>query len=319
MVDADRFPGEPQQKLSLSDSGIETIIIYHEGRELPGFAAFPLVDEPDGRDWLRGYYERHLGLAERFGMGFVLDTPTWRANTDWGAELGYDADQLARVNEASVRFCREIATAWASRVDPLKVAGIIGPRGDGYLAGSATADEYEAYHAPQLAALARAGADLAAAYTLATVEEAVGIVRAARALNLPIVVSFTVETDGRLASGMELAEAIDTVDRETSAFAHFFGVNCAHPSHFLHLFASAPPWITRIGEIKANASALSHAELNVMTELDDGDPDAFGASYREMAAMLPSLQVVGGCCGTDHRHIEAIARHIRFDQQTVGM
>jgi homocysteine S-methyltransferase len=308
--------GGLRENLLLNDSGLETTIVYHEGRDLPAFAAFPLIEEPEGRDWLRRYYERHLEVAQRFGMGFVLDTPTWRANTDWGAELGYDSLQLARINEESVRFCREIASAWEERITPVLVSGAIGPRGDGYLAGNATADEYEAYHAPQLAAFARAGADVASAYTLSTAEEAIGVVRAARQVALRVAVSFTVETDGRLASGATLSEAIDAVDRETSAYADYFMVNCAHPSHFEHLFDSSPPWLARIGGIKANASALSHAELDVMTELDDGDPDALGASYRAMAANLPRLRVVGGCCGTDHRHIEAIARHMRLDQET---
>jgi S-methylmethionine-dependent homocysteine/selenocysteine methylase len=172
--------GGLRENLLLNDSGLETTIVYHEGRELPAFAAFPLLEESEGRDWLRRYYERHLDLAERFGMGFVLDTPTWRANTDWGAELGYDSTQLARINEESVRFCREVAAPWEARITPILVCGAMGPRGDGYLAGNATAEEYEAYHTPQLAAFARAGADLASAYTLSTVEEAVGVVRAAR-------------------------------------------------------------------------------------------------------------------------------------------
>lgn len=294
--------------LMLSDSGMETTLVFHEGRDLPAFAAFPLLADPQGRAWLHRYYDRHLTLAAERGLGFVIDTPTWRAGADWGPGLGYDAAALARVNRDAVAFCRAVADRWADRVAPVLVAGVVGPRGDGYVAGADSAQSAQDYHAPQIAALAAGGADRIAAYTLSTPDEGIGIARAARAAGIPVTISFTLETDGRLPGGASLADAIAAVDAATGGYPDFFMINCAHPTHFAHLFDGAPAWAARIGGLKANASTLSHAELDACTELDDGDPHDLAARSAALRRMLPGLALLGGCCGTDHRHVEAIAR-----------
>ncbi|HSF63184.1 MAG TPA: homocysteine S-methyltransferase family protein [Paracoccaceae bacterium] len=294
--------------LMLSDSGMETTLVCHAGRDLPAFAAFPLLDEEPGRDWLDRYYDRHLTLAADHGMGFVIDTPTWRASADWGPDLGYDAAALARVNHAAVAFCRAVADRWAGRVAPVLVAGVIGPRGDGYVSGTGDAHAAQDYHAPQIAALAEAGADRIAAYTLSTPAEATGIARAARAAGIPVTLSFTLETDGCLPCGTALGNAIAAVDAATGGYPDFYMINCAHPTHFAHVFDDAPGWAARIGGLKANASRLSHAELDACTTLDDGDPDDLAARTAALRRMLPALRLLGGCCGTDHRHVAAIAR-----------
>jgi homocysteine S-methyltransferase len=293
--------------LFLSDSGMETTLVFHEGRDLPAFAAFPLLEEEAGRRWLDGWYDRHLAIAERHGAGFVIDTPTWRANPDWGAGLGFDARALARVNAAAVAFCRGVRDRWAARVAEIVVAGTIGPRGDGYAAGTASVAEAEDYHAPQIEAFAASGADQATAYTLGGVGEAVGIARAASAAGLPVTISFTVETDGRLADGTPLGAAIEAVDDATGGSPAYYMLNCAHPVHFADVLQPGSAWLARLRGVKANASTLSHAELDVMETLDDGDPDDLGARYRALAARLPRLAVIGGCCGTDHRHVAAMA------------
>jgi homocysteine S-methyltransferase len=293
--------------LFLTDSGMETTLVFHEGMELPAFASFPLLETEKGRAWLSGYYAQHLKIAEARGLGFVLDTATWRANTDWGAQLGYDRAGLHRVNLAGVRLCQEVRDAWAGRVAPMVVSGVIGPRGDGYKAGRMTASEAEDYHGEQVASLSEAGADMISAMTISTVEEAIGIARAAGVRKVPAVISFTVETDGRLASGTSLAEAIADVDADTAGSPAYYMVNCAHPTHFAHLFAGRPSWADRIRGVRANASAMSHAELDNMQTLDDGDPADLGQRYRELASLLPNLNVLGGCCGTDHRHVAAVA------------
>jgi homocysteine S-methyltransferase len=293
--------------LFLNDSGMETTLVFHDGIELPAFASFPLLETEAGRAWLTSWFDRHLDLAARHGTGFVLDTPTWRANRGWGATIGYDEPALARVNRAAVAFGQQIRAAWQGRVSPIVIAGVVGPRGDGYLAGTATAAEAEAYHATQIATFADAGADMVAAYTLSTSEEAIGIARAARHAAIPSVISFTVETDGCLASGETLGQAIETVDAATGAAPAYYMINCAHPSHFAAAFAGAPAWARRIRGLKANASTLSHAELDAMTTLDAGDPDDLAARYGSLRRMLPGLAVLGGCCGTDHRHVAAIA------------
>lgn len=291
----------------LTDSGLETTLVFLEGRPLPAFASFPLLDQDEGRRWLSAYYARHLQIAADSGVGFILETPTWRSNPDWGDELGYDAAALDRINADAVALCQQIRADWAGRVAPILVSGQIGPRGDGYKAGRMSTEEALDYHRPQIAAFARAGADMVAAFTLSTIGEAAGITAAARAAGIPVAISFTVETDGRLASGSELGDAITEVDRLTGGGPDYFMVNCAHPAHFRHLFDGSPAWTGRIRGIRANSSMQSHAELDNATTLDDGDPADLGARYRDLRRLLPNLSVLGGCCGTDHRHVAAIA------------
>lgn len=291
----------------LADAGLETVLIFQQGVELPDFAAFPLVDTAAGRRRLAAYYDTYLGIAERHGRGVVLDTPTWRASFDWGARRGYDADRLADVNRLAVGMVRGAARR-RPRV-PAVVNGVVGPRGDGYAAGAAmTAGEAARFHGLQARAFAEAGADMMTAVTMSYADEAVGVTLAAVAADLPVAVSFTVETDGRLPSGQPLGDAICAVDDATAGAAAYFLVNCAHPSHFEHVFeaAAGTDWLGRIRGLRANASAKSHAELDAATELDRGDIADLAGRYRRLQQLV-DLRVVGGCCGTDHEHVEAIA------------
>jgi len=290
----------------LTDGGLETTLVYHEGIDLPHFAAFPLVDSAEGRAALRRYYRSYLALAAEGGLGFVLDTPTWRANADWAPRLGYHLPGLRRVNMQSVAILSELRAEWESRVHPLLIDGVIGPRGDGYKGGSMEAEEAEAYHAFQVEAFAAAGADLVSAITMTTVGEAVGIARAARAHGLPHVISFTVETDGKLIGGATLREAIERTEEATGGSPLWYMVNCAHPTHFGEVLEQGEPWTARLGGVRANASHRSHAELDEATELDAGDLEDLGQRYRRLREAVPGLRVLGGCCGTDHRHVAAI-------------
>jgi S-methylmethionine-dependent homocysteine/selenocysteine methylase len=294
--------------LKLTDAGMETVLLHHDGIDLPCFAAFPLVDTEEGRAALHRYYRPFLDLARNRGLPFVLDAPTWRANPDWGAKLGYDEPALAAVNRRSIAFVDEVRRAAGPAGGPdVLVEALVGPRGDGYAAGSMmTAAEAEAYHAVQLRALADSAADQVAALTITDAGEAVGIVRAARAVTLPITIGFTLETDGRLPSGQPLGDAIEQVDRETDGGASHFMINCAHPVHFADVLAGGGAWRGRIGGLRANASTLSHAELDAAEALDDGDPADLAARYVALRDLLPNLTVVGGCCGTDIRHVTAI-------------
>ena len=288
----------------VTDGGLETTLLFHEQIDLPDFAAFPLLDSHDGRAALARYYTPYIEIARRLGTGIVLDTPTWRASLDWAPRLGYDAERLADVNRRAVTFIDQLA---ASHPDVSVVRnGVIGPRGDGYVVGTAmSADEAANYHALQARAFADAGAEMVTAVTMTYSAEAIGAVRAATAAGLPVVVSFTVETDGRLPSGEPLGEAIEAVDRATDGVAAYFMVNCAHPTHFVDVLDG--PWTARIRGIRANASKMSHAELDEAEELDIGDIDELAGDYAALRDRLPQLAVLGGCCGTDHRHIDAVA------------
>jgi len=289
--------------LQLTDGGLETSLIFDQRLDLPLFAAFPLVETEDGRAALRRYWRPYLAVAREHDVGFVLDTPTWRANPDWAAQLGYGAHNLQAVNGAAVAFARELAAEQRDVV----IEGVVGPRGDGYAVGEEMRpDEAGAYHAEQLDALAEAGVDHVAAITFTYPQEAIGFVRAATAADLSCIVSFTVETDGRLPNGAALRDAIETVDAETGGAAAGFMINCAHPTHFERALLDGS-WLDRITGIRANASTMSHAELDAADVLDDGDPDDLAARYQVLMARLPALQVLGGCCGTDLRHIRAIS------------
>jgi homocysteine S-methyltransferase len=286
--------------VKITDGGMETTLVFHNGLELPHFASFVLLDDESGREALRTYYRTYIEIARARNVEIILDTPTWRANGDWGERLGYTAEALADVNRRGVALLEEL------RSPEVVISGCVGPRGDGYrVDGVMSATESADYHAPQIETFAATSAELVSALTLTYAEEAVGIVRAATAAGLPVVISFTVETDGRLPSGQPLGEAIEQVDSETGGAAAYFMVNCAHPTHFLDVLEPAP-WLGRLRGIRANASKKSHAELDASEELDEGDPAELAAAYRELQARLPSLSVVGGCCGTDHRHVDAI-------------
>lgn len=289
----------------LSEGGLETDLIFHHGIDLPYFASFPLIDSDDGRAVLRDYYAKVINLARRRGTGAVLETPTWRASSDWGELLGYSPDALDAVNRGAVELFQSFRNTHPD-VD-IVISGNLGPRGDGYVVGEAmTSAQAAAYHAPQLRSFAAASADMATVLTITYAAEATGIVQAASDAGLPVVVSFTVETDGRLPSGQTLADAIDEVDAASDSTAAYFMVNCAHPSHFAHVFDEAGPW-HRIRGIRANASTMSHAELDDATELDRGDIEELARGYDALASKLPPMAVIGGCCGTDLEHLDLIS------------
>ncbi len=291
----------------LTDGGLETTLVFHDGIDLPCFAAFPLVMTEEGRNTLRTYFAPYLETARKRNMGFILDTVTWRANRDWGAKLGYSPEELADVGRRSVAFACELRDAYAAPGTPIVINGILGPRGDGYNAtGRMSADEAQHYHASQMETFRDAETDMVSAMTMTYPEEAIGIARAAQACGLPAVISFTLETDGRLPSGDRLRDAVEAVDAATGSGPVYYMINCAHPVHFAGVVANSEAWLGRIGGLRANASTLSHAELDAATELDAGDPVDLGRRYKSLRRQLQHLRVMGGCCGTDHRHVAAI-------------
>jgi homocysteine S-methyltransferase len=291
----------------LTDGGIETVLIFQEGIDLPCFASFPVLESEAGRAMLTRYLDRHLAVANRHNVGMMLEAATWRANPDWVAKVTGTPDATAGINRAAIDFLAGYRDQQA-RETTLPISGAVGPRGDGYIANSAMTPEQAAeYHRTQIETLAATEADLVTAYTLNYVEEAIGVALAAKGAGVPVAISFTVETDGRLPTGQPLGEAIQQVDEASGASPAYFMVNCAHPTHFAGVLDGAKPWANRIRGLRANASTLSHAELEAMTELDDGDPDDLGRRVGSLRERLPHLSVLGGCCGTDHRHIAAIA------------
>jgi S-methylmethionine-dependent homocysteine/selenocysteine methylase len=309
-TEAARYRGAlPQLRATpfLTDGGIETTLIFHHGHELPHFAAYDLLTREGGEDALRRYFEPYVHVARDRDVGIVLESATWRANPDWAERLGHAPDQLAELNRRAVELLEDLRDEYETDSTPIVISSCIGPRGDGYVVDETmTADDAEAYHATQITTFAGTPADLITAITMTYADEAVGIVRAARAARMPVVISFTVETDGRLPSGQSLRDAIEEVDARTDAYAAYFMVNCAHPSHFDTVLEPGTAWTDRVMGLRANASRLSHAELDEAEELDTGNPEELALEYVALRGSLPRLTVLGGCCGTDHRHVEAM-------------
>ena len=296
-------PGGPP---FLIDAGLETCLIFRDGFALPSFASFVLLDDARGRAGLEAYYRGFLDIATASGAGFVLDSPTWRANPDWGAPLGYGRERLGAANRAAVALLADLRDKHPA-VGSVVVNGCIGPRGDGYDPGKLmTVDESCDYHRWQIGQLAEAGADMATALTMTNLQEAEGIAAAAREVGIPLVVSFTVETDGRLPTGMALSEAVMRIEDKYADAVAYYMINCAHPTHFADALDD-DLLRARVAGLRANASRMSHAELDEAEELDDGNPRELASDYRGLIAALPNLCVLGGCCGTDHRHVAAIA------------
>jgi len=293
-------------RLFLTDGGIETTLIFREGLELPHFAAFDLLKTGEGRAALERYYRGYLALARHLGAGLVLEGPTWRANPDWGARLGYGPTDLAAANRAAIDMLDTLRDDSPGMT--VVVSGCIGPRGDGYVADrTMTPSEAAGYHQPQIDVFAESSADMVCALTLNYVEEAIGIAMAAQRAGMPAALSFTVETDGRLPTGRSLGEALEAVDSATERYPAYYMINCAHPSHLRSALSAGESWMDRIRGLRANASRMSHAELNEAAELDAGNPGELGREYAELKAELRQLVVLGGCCGTDERHIAEIA------------
>lgn len=300
-----------RNQLMVCDGGLETTMIFHEGMDLPAFASFTLLSSEPGIAALKNYYGRYADIARKHNTGLILESATWRASSDWGTHLGYRPIELEAANRMSVALLVELRGQWQAEINPIVIGGVIGPRGDGYIATKRmSVSEAASYHGEQMRIFSETAADLVTAYTLNYVEEAIGIAIAARIRSMPVAISFTLETDGHLPSGQSLREAIETVDRETGNYPAYYQINCAHPSHFEHILADGGAWLDRIRGLRANASRKSHAELDESTELDDGNPQELGTSYKQMTGQLRKLSLIGGCCGTDHRHIAAMCEAV---------
>ena len=293
----------------MTDGGIETTLIFLDGQELPYFAAFHLLQTPSGKESLKKYFRTYAQLARTHRSGLVLETATWRASRDWGDRLGYTADALAEANLKCVELLQEIRDEYESTETPIVISGCIGPRGDGYVPTDLMSEaQAEDYHRTQIETFAGSAVDLVTAITMNYAAEAIGLARAAQKVALPVVISVTVETDGRLPTGQSLGEAIKQIDEATSAYPSYFMINCAHPTHFSGVVDGDDAWTSRIRGLRANASVMSHAELNEAAELDAGDPEALGRDYAELKRQkLKFLNVFGGCCGTDDRHVHQMA------------
>lgn len=292
----------------LTDAGLETDLIFNQGLEIPVFAAHTLLASNRGRIALEAYFRGFLDLAKEVGAGFILDLPTWRAQRHFAPELGVSPDDLRNITREAVAFGRNLMDEYRSNAAPVLLNGLIGPCGDAYAQSSSlSAEDAEDYHSEQLGWLAEFDVDMVSAMTITSVEEAIGIGRASAGAKLPVVISFTVETDGCIPTGPPIQEAIQHTDSATNSIASYFMINCAHPEHFKGSLRDEP-WARRIRGFRCNASRKSHAELDASEFLDAGDPVELATDYRALRNALPWTNVFGGCCGSDLKHVREIAK-----------
>jgi homocysteine S-methyltransferase len=296
--------------LFLTDAGLETDLIFNRGIEIREFAAHTLLPNRHGREAVASYLRGFLSLANEYDAGFVLDSQTWKAHLHWAKDLVATERELHEANKDAIAFINELRDEFAGNRKPIVLNGVIGPRGDAYAPDvRLAAREAEEYHAKQIGWLAETAVDMVTALTFTQSDEAIGVVRAAQSVGLPVVVSFTVETDGTLPTGQPLKQAIRAVDDATDGGAAYFMVNCAHPDHFFDVLDDSA-WARRIRGLRCNASRLSHAELDECEVLDDGDPVELASQYKSIIAIMPWLNVFGGCCGSDLRHVAEIAKAV---------
>lgn len=295
----------------LTDGGLETELIFTKNIELPHFAAFPLLDRPKYQSVLREYFIDYLEIANRNGTSYILESPTWRANKDWGYKLGYNTSELLMVNQKAILFLKELKEAYQHKIEHILLSGQIGPRGDGYRVKEAMSiQQAKTYHDLQMTAFQKTEVDMVSAITMNYSNEAIGICLSAQEKKLPVIISFTVETDGKLPSGESLQKAIEEVDRRTNNYPLYYMINCAHPSHFIEVIEGDYTWKSRIKGIRANASCKSHSELDESTELDSGNVIELADWHGKLYEHLPNLRVYGGCCGTDASHVESICKQV---------
>eukprot|EP00756_Hemistasia_phaeocysticola_P020601 Hpha_TRINITY_DN15726_c2_g3::TRINITY_DN15726_c2_g3_i1::g.40246::m.40246 len=296
----------------LTDSGIETVLLFERGIDLPEFAAFITLESEEHTKALKEYYQAHIDLCKRHGhKNLVLDSCTWRASQRWADKISkekYPPQRMAELNKQAVQVLHDLRTATSDL--RILISGNVGPRDDAYApATQMNPEEAEAYHTPQLQAFKdSAGVDQVSFITCTYPAEGVGVARAAEKLGLPVVISFTTETDGKLPNGDTLQKAVEEVDKATGGYPTYFMINCSYPTHFRSALDDAqkgekPVWLGRVRGVKANASAKSHAELDEATELDAGDKKELGSLMGQLRKTF-GFNVLGGCCGTNHGHIE---------------
>jgi S-methylmethionine-dependent homocysteine/selenocysteine methylase len=266
---------------------------------------------------LRGMYGRYLDTAARHGFGVIIGGLDYRASPDWASLLGYSGEALAEMQMRAIDFLRDVATPYQAQVPALLYAGILGPRGDAYeLNKTITAVEAEDYHSEQLATLARARVDVVEAMTFNSVEEVIGLSRAASRAGLPLAVSFTLDNStSRLVSGPSLKEAIETVDAQTGDDRPaFYGINCSHPLEFMPAIEPGD-WFERVRCLRPNAAMMDKISLCTLGHLESGDPVQLGELMGGLARRYPHLDIWGGCCGTWDTHLDQIARNVQIARE----
>ncbi len=310
MSDQKSFPFQKEGRFYLTEGGTETEIMYKYGFELPHFAMFPLLDNPDAVSTMREIFRSYLEVVAKHGMCALMGGLDYRASPDWGELLGYSPQGLAEANHQSIDFLREIAKEYSSDIPEILIQGLIGPRGDAYERNETiTEDEAEDYHSVQLETLKEADVDLALAITFNNIPESIGVARAAAKIGVPLGISLSLDSTSKLNSGPSLAEAIDTIEAETNRSPEFYSINCSHPVEYEPAIEPGD-WIHRVRGVRPNASKMEKIALCQIGHLEDGDPVELGELCGDLARRYPHMDIWGGCCGTWNTHLDEIAKNI---------
>lgn len=294
----------------LADGAIETRLIYEFGLPTHDFSSFVHLFTPEGRAALDAIYRGYMRVAGESRLPMQVGTPTWRAHPEGLARQGFASpDDLRRVNEEAFRFLADMREELGLR-DLVMIAGVIGPRRDGYdPAAAPDAAEAEAYHRLQAQVLADFGVDLLYAPTFASAQELLGVARAMAATGLPYALAPVIDDDARLLDGTPLDAAVAMIDAATSPRPSQYLIGCTHAIHVTRAQNSAhwPP-NGRVTGLKANASPLPPAELDRLDHLEQDDPETFADGLLSLHA--GGMRFLGGCCGTGEAHIAALARRL---------
>lgn len=292
------------------NGGLETTLIYKHNLDLPFFSCIDLFKTEETKQIMYDYYLDYVKAAKKYNVPVIIDTPTWRFNKDWAIQSGYNDQQLANRNKEAVDLVRGLKDVY----DNVIISGELGPRYDGYvISEKMTTEEAQQYHSAQVESFSSSNVDIITAATMNYVEEALGVTLAAKSTSTPLVVSFTLSSEGDLPSGMTLKEAIMKVDTISGEYPLHYMINCVHPVYFAELLKKNKDqaWIKRIKGIRPNASSKSHEELDNLGTLDVGDMDELANYCKEIQDSCKHIKLFGGCCGTTVEHIECIYEKVK--------
>ncbi|MBW2409401.1 MAG: homocysteine S-methyltransferase family protein [Deltaproteobacteria bacterium] len=274
----------------------------------PYIANAGLIYDQAGKQAMTRIYRQYIDIASRYRLPMIVSAPTWRASSERINKSAYSGRETMVKDCAD--FINRIRQDVSQSADCIYIAGLIACRGDSYEPREAlTADKAEAYHRLQAQELAHAGVDFILAATLPAVSEALGIAAALSQCAIPYSLSFVIRSDGRVLDGTPLQAAIEKIDAAVNPGPLFYQINCVHPAIFRKAIEQSEPGFDRLLGLQANTSEKSPEELDGLGYLDTSEPEEFAESMLALHTHF-GLKIIGGCCGTDHRHIEEIAKRL---------
>jgi homocysteine S-methyltransferase len=272
------------------------------------------IYDKDKRAALSGIYRQYLDIGLKYNLPLLLSTPTWRASRERIEKAGYEKTD---VNGDNFRFLDGIRKSYGHYANKIVICGLLSCRGDAYSQSEAlTSNDAHEFHSWQANRLAETGVDFLLAATLPALSEATGLATALAATGKPYIISFVLRSEGTLLDSTPLKDAISIIDTDVNPTPIAYMANCTHASIFksamMHDINSSATVRKRVEGLLANTAALNPEELDDSEELVEEDPQIFGKSVASLHGEL-GLKILGGCCGTDGRHIDNLANRLVSD------